>query len=323
MLASIYTEYGSAEVLQVKTVAKPTPELNEVLVRVYVSTVTPPDIAARKGDPLAMRLFSGLLRPKGSILGGFVAGEIEAVGKDVKRFKPGDQIVGSTGPAFGAHAEYICLTEDAAIIVKPPNMSYEASAGVFDGVLTALPFIRDEAGIQSGQKVLINGASGSIGTVAVQLAKYYGAEVTGVCSTANLDLVKSLGADHVIDYTREDFTNNGRTYDVIFDAVGKSSFSRAKKALRDGGIYLTTVPSSAILVQTIWTRKFGRKKAAVAFTGLRSTSDRTKDLEFTKALVEAGKIRPVVDRHYPLAEVADAHRYVETGHKIGNVVLKM
>ena len=242
------------------------------------------------------------------------------MGKDVTRFKAGDQVFGSTTAGFDAHAEYVCLPEDGALVIKPVALTFEETAAV-PGALTALPFLRDNGNIQKGQKVLINGASGSIGTFAVQLARYYGAEVTGVCSTTNLELVKSLGANRVIDYTQEDFTQNGQTYDIIFDTVGKSSFSKCKNALKPGGIYLTTVITPVILPQMLWTSKIGSKKAIIAFTGLRPASEKTKDLIFLNELIEAGKIKVVIDRHYPLAQAAEAHRYVDKGHKKGSVVL--
>jgi NADPH:quinone reductase-like Zn-dependent oxidoreductase len=242
------------------------------------------------------------------------------VGKDVKLFRKGDQVFAATGHSYGAHAEYKCLPEDGALLIKPANMTYEEAAAVPYGGGTALHFLR-KANIQSGQKVLINGAGGSIGTFAVQLARYFGAEVTGVCSTTNLELVKSLGAEKVIDYTREDFTKTGLTYDIIFDAVAKSSFSRCKSSLKPGGIYLTTIPSLGVMLQMLWTSKFGRKKAIFAASGVAPSSEMAKNLIFLKELIEAGKIKPVIDRRYPLEQITEAHSYVEKGHKKGNVVI--
>jgi NADPH:quinone reductase-like Zn-dependent oxidoreductase len=322
MKAIVYEKYGPPDVLQLKEVAKPTPKDNEVLIKIYATVVTTVDCGTRKGEPFFGRIVTGLLRPKTTILGFEVAGEIEEVGKDVKRFKEGDQVFGITTTSLGGHAEYICLPEDAPVAIKPVNMTYEEAAAVVEGACTALPFLRDKANIQSGQKVLINGASGSIGTAAVQLAKYFGAEVTGVCSTTNLELVKSLGADKVIDYTKEDFTKSGQTYDIIFDTVGKSSFSRCKGSLTQKGVYLTAT-GLAVVPQMLWTSKIGNKKAILALTGLMPSSEKTKNLVFIKELIEAGKIKAVIDRRYPLEQTAEAHRYVDKGHKKGNVVITL
>ena len=321
MKAVVQNEYGSPDVLALTEVEKPVPKDNEVLIKMHATTVTAVDSSFRKGSPFIGRLYTGIRRPKNPIQGTELAGEIEAVGKDVKRFKAGDQVFGTSAPGVGTYAEYICLPEDGATLaVKPANMTYEAAAGC-DGALTALPFLRDQGNIQSGQKVLIYGASGSVGTAAVQLASHFGAEVTGVCSSANLELVKSLGAAKVIDYTKEDFTKSGETYDLIFDTVGKISFSRCKNSLKPGGIFLETTLTPAILPQMLWTSMVGSKKAVIAFTGLRPASERTKDLIFLKELAEAGKIKPVIDRRYPLEQLVEAHRYVEKGHKKGNVVI--
>jgi NADPH:quinone reductase-like Zn-dependent oxidoreductase len=322
MKAIVYTEYGPPDVLQLKEVEKPTPKEDEVLIKIYATVVTALDCAGRKGEPFFGRFVTGLIRPKINIQGFELAGKIEAVGKDVKQFKEGDQVYGSTNLSLGAHAEYICQPEDGPLAIKPANMTYEEAAAIVEGGLTALPFLRDTANIQSGQKVLINGASGSIGTAAVQFAWYFGAEVTGVCSTTNLELVKSLGADKVIDYTKEDFTKSGQTYDIIFDILGKSSFSRCKSSLTQKGRYLSAAPPTlAMILQVLWTSKIGSKKAVIAFTGLRPASEKTEDLVFLRELMEAGKIKPVIDRRYPLEQTAEAHRYVEKGHKKGNVVI--
>jgi NADPH:quinone reductase-like Zn-dependent oxidoreductase len=319
--AIVYTKYGPPDVLQLTEVEKPTPKDNELLLRIKATAVTSTDCTFRRGDQWSARSFTGFTRPKYPILGDVLAGEIEAVGQDVTRFKPGDQVFGSAGAGLGAYAEYICLPEDGALAIKPANLTDEEAVAIYDGVLTALPFLREKGNIQSGQKVLINGASGSIGTAAVQLARVFGAEVTGVCSTANVELVKSLGADRVIDYTQADFTKSGQRWDLIFDTVGKSSFSRCKSSLTSNGIYLTTVISLSILLQMLWTSMVGSKKAVITFAGLRSASEKAEDLNFLKELVEAGKIKPVIDRSYPLEQTAEAHRYVDKGHKKGNVVI--
>jgi NADPH:quinone reductase-like Zn-dependent oxidoreductase len=318
MQAIVCTTYGSPDVLQLKEVAKPTPRDNEVLIKVHAAVVGPSDCAFRKGDPFIVKLIYGLARPKFAILGVEFAGEIEAVGQGVTLFKRGDQVFGMSPNSFGAHAEYMCLPEDKSLIIKPANTTYAEAAGIVDGAATALTFIRDVAKLQRGQKILINGASGAVGVYAVQLAKYFGAEVTGVCSTANVALVQSLGADHVIDYTKEDFTKSGQTYDVIFDAVGKSSFSRCKGALTQKGMYLSTAPTLGILLQMLWTSMFGGKKAKFATAGLMQDKG---NLTYLKDLVEAGLITSVIDRCYPLEQTPEAHRYVEQGHKKGNVVI--
>jgi NADPH:quinone reductase-like Zn-dependent oxidoreductase len=272
----------------------------------------------RKGEPFIIKLIYGLARPKFAILGVEFAGEIEAAGKDVTLFKKGDQVYGMSPNSFGAHAEYMCLPEDKSLIIKPANTTYAQAAGIVDGATTALTFLRDVAKLQRGQKVLVNGASGAVGAYAIQLATYFGAEVTGVCSTANVAFVQSLGADHVIDYTKEDFTNSGQTYDVIFDAVGKSSFSRCQSALTQKGMYLSTAPTLEIVFHMLRTSLFSGKKAKFATAGLMQNKD---NLTFLKELIEAGTIRSVIDRCYPLEQAAQAHRYVEQGHKKGNVVI--
>jgi NADPH:quinone reductase-like Zn-dependent oxidoreductase len=314
MKAIVYTKFGPPDVLQLQEVEKPTPKDNEVLVKIYATTVVKED-----PDMRASRGFNGFLKPRHPILGQEFAGEVEATGRDVTRFKQGDQVYGMD--MFGAYAEYKCMPEDGALAIKPANMSFEEAASVPNGALTALPFLRDKCNIQSEQTVLIYGASGSVGTAAVQLAKYYGAEVTGICSTTNLEWVKSLGANQVIDYTREDFTQNSKTYDIIFDTVGKRSFSECKGSLTDEGIYLATVPTPVIMLQALWTAKGGSKKVKFVAAGLRPAREKIKDLVFLTKLIEAGKIKPIIDRCYPLEQMAEAHRYVEKGHKKGNVVI--
>jgi NADPH:quinone reductase-like Zn-dependent oxidoreductase len=317
MKAVVYTRFGPPDVLQLTEVEKPTPNEDEVLVRIYATTVAAEDPGMRNSPGL-----NGLRKPKKSILGFYLAGEIEAVGKAVSRFNAGDQVYGSSAMKYlGAYAEYICLPEDWSLARKPANMTYEEAAAIPNGTLTALPFLRDKGNIQSGQQVLINGASGAVGTSAIQLARHFGAEATGVCSTDNLELVRSLGADHVIDYTVEDFTQNNQTYDIIFDAVGKRSFSHCKGSLTQTGVYLTTVPSLALPFQLVGTSLAGGKKVRFATTGIRPADEKAEDLAYTTELIEAGELKAVIDRTYPLEQIAEAHRYVAQGHKKGNVVI--
>jgi NADPH:quinone reductase-like Zn-dependent oxidoreductase len=317
MKAIVCTEYGSPEVMNLKEVEKPTPKENELLIRIYATTVTSGDIRIRKADPFAVRFFYGFIRPKkNTILGSELAGEIEAIGKNVKHFKVGDPVFAGTGTSLGANAAYICLSEEGGVAIKPPNMTYEEAAAVPFGI-TSLIFLRDKGNIQRGQKVLIYGASGALGTAAVQLAKSFGTEVTGVCSTTNLGLVKSLGADEVIDYTKEDLAKSGKTYDIVFDAVGKSPFSGCLESLKPNGIYLRAVHMElSSILQGLWASMTSSKKVigGVAVGG-------KEDLIFLKELIEAGKMKSVIDRRYRLEQVAEAHSYVEQGHKKGSVVI--
>jgi len=303
-----------------KEMAKPTPKDKEVLIRIHATTVSSGDVIDRSGKVsawawLLTRVMFGLTRPRRKIPGVELAGEIESVGKDVRLFRKGDQVFGSTGWGSGACAEYKCLPEDGELAMKPVNMTYGEAAAVPFGGMTALHFIR-KGNIQSGQKFLIYGASGSVGTFAVQLAKHFGAEVTGACSTTNLEMVRSLGADKVIDYTREDFTKSGQTYDVIFDAVRKTSFSRCKSSLERKGVYLTVDMGIVLLLQMLRSSMIGGKRVVSGIAGHRS-----EDLIFLRELIEAGKLRSVIDRHYALEQITEAHRYVEKGHKKGNVVI--
>ncbi|HYI32838.1 MAG TPA: NAD(P)-dependent alcohol dehydrogenase [Glaciibacter sp.] len=321
MKAIVARAYGSPEdVLTVEEVAKPVPQDNQVLVRNHASVVTAALCEARAGTPVA-RLYFGLTKPKWPILGDTFSGEVDAVGSSVTRFRVGDRVSGVNVTDFGAHAEFVLVSEDGVIGPTPSNLTDSEAAAVFDGSLTALPFIRDTAGLRQGQSILINGASGAVGTAAIQLAKHYGAIVTAVCSAANVGLVTSLGADKVIDYNTADFAQNLNSYDVILDAVGTSSFGRSRKALKPGGIYMRTVPTLAILVQMLWTSKIGRKQAAIAFTGLAKPAAMARNLEFIAYLAESGSFGPVIDTTHPMARVADAHRHVETGHKTGSAVI--
>lgn len=319
MKAIVCTKYGSPDVFQLQEVNIPIPKDHEVRIKIHAASVGPADCTFRKGSPL-VKLVYGLKRPKNPILGTELAGEIDAVGKEVTRFQVGDQVFGLSARTFGAQAEYKCLHEDTPLAIKSAAMSYEEAVAVCDGAPTALTFLRDKAKLQPGQKVLINGASGAVGIYAVQIAKYLGAEVTGVCSTTNVELVKSHGADKVIDYTHEDFTKNGQTYDVIFDAVGKRTFAQSKASLKQRGVYLSTVLSLSILVDMLRTAVLVNKKAMFTTAGLMQNQ---ANLIFLKKLYEAGKIKAVIDRRYPLEQVGEAHRYVETGHKKGNVVITL
>jgi NADPH:quinone reductase-like Zn-dependent oxidoreductase len=317
MKAIVYTKYGLPDVLQLKEVVKPTPKDNEVLIKIYATTVTSGDSRMRRADPFPIRLFNGLIKPrKVIILGNELAGEIEAVGIDVKLFRKGDPVFGQAGLNLGTNAEFICLPEDGALAIKPANLTYEEAAVIPFGGNTALHFLK-KGNIRSGQKVLIYGAAGSLGTAAIQIAKHFGAEVTGVCSTTNIELVKSLGADKVIDYTNEDFTQSGQTYDIIFDTTGKSPFSGCLKSLKQNGIYLRAVHMAlSSIVRGLWTSMTSSRKVIGGVA-----TELKENLVFLKELVEAGKLKPVIDRRYPFEQIAEAHKYVDKGHKKGNVAI--
>lgn len=319
MKAIFAARYGGPDVLEIRDVDKPSPKENEVLIRVVSTVAAFPDCAFRAGKPFISRFFLGLFKP-GLIPGDVFAGVVESAGGAVRRFKPGDKVYGSSGSSFGTNAEFIALREDEAIAAMPLNVSYGEAAAVSEGALTALPFLRDAGKIKEGYNVLINGASGGVGVSAVQIAKYFGACVTAVCGPSNIGLVTSLGADKAVDYTKADFTASGEKYDVIFDVVAKSSYSRCKKALTKQGLYLTTVPSAGIMLSALLT-SFSKKKARFAATGLRKPSEKIKDLELICALTEAGKLKAVIGKAYALEQMADAHRLVETGHKRGSVVV--
>jgi NADPH:quinone reductase-like Zn-dependent oxidoreductase len=323
MKAICYAQYGPPEVLQLKEIAKPAPREGEILIRVHATTAHVGDVRMRKPDPALVRLVNGLTRPKKvTILGMELAGVVEACGAGVRRFQEGDPVFAFTGFGFGAYAEYKCMPEagrpkEGLVAMKPANLTFEQAAAVPGGGLTALYTLR-KANIQPGQKALIYGASGSVGSYAVQLARSFGAQVTGVCSTTNLALVQSLGAEQVIDYTQEDFTRNGETYDLIFDILGKSSFSQCQSSLKPNGTLLFASFKMKQLFQMLWTSRAGTKKVICAIA-----PGSVEDLISVKELVEAGKIKSIIDRRYPLEEAAEAHRYVEQGHKKGNVVITL
>lgn len=320
MKAIVCTQYGPPEVLHFKEVEKPIPKDNEVLIKVYATAVTSGDCRVRSFTVplsywLSARIVLGLSKPKRAILGSVFAGEVEGVGQAVKHFQKGDQVFGSKGHDFGAYAEYLCMPENGPLAIKPTNVTYEEAAALPWGGVTALYFLR-KGKIDSGQHVLIYGASGSVGTAAVQLARHFGAKVTGVCSAAHGDLVKALGAETVIDYTQGDFGRNGVTYDVIFDAVGKSPFAGCMRSLKQAGIYLQAVAAPALSVRMRWTA-LTSSKTLIGGTAV----PKAEDLIYLKKLMESGKIQPVIDRCYPLERMVEAHRYVDQGHKKGNVVI--
>ena len=317
MRAAVYFKYGTPEVVQIKEVAKPTPKDNEVIVKVYATSVNRTDCGFRSGKPYIVRLFSGLLSPRQKILGSDFAGEIESIGKDVKTFKTGDKVFGFHPDIFGAHAQYICLSEEASFTNMPQNLSFEEAAAICEGAHYAMNYLK-EADFKKQPKILISGATGAIGTAAVQLAKYFGGEVTAVGNTKNLDLIKSLGADSVIDYQKEDFTQRDHKFDIVLDAVGKSTFFKCKKILNKGGIYFSTElgPYYQNMILPLVSSLIGNKKMMFPLP-----KHSKKEIIFFREIIESGQYRAVIDRKYPLDEISEAYRYVETGQKTGSVVI--
>lgn len=322
MKAIVYERYGPPDVFQLKDVPKPMPKDNEVLIRTRATTVTSGDRRVRSldvpaGFGIISRLLLGVFKPKQPILGTELAGDVESVGKDVSKFKVGDQVFAFTGSRMGCYAEYKCMPEDGPVALKPANLTYDEAAAMSFGGTTALDFFR-RGNLQRGERVLVNGASGAVGTAAVQLAKHFGAEVTGVCSAANVELVRTLGADHVIDYTREDFTKNGETYDVIVDTAGTARFSRSSRSLKEKGRLLMVLGGLSDMVQKPWVSVTSSKKIIAG-----PVSERAEDVRLLATLAEAGEFKPVIDRRYPFEQIAEAHRYVDTGRKRGNVVITL
>ena len=317
MKAAVYFQYGTPQVLRIEDVEKPTPKEDEILIRVKATAVNSGDWRLRKADPFAVRFIFGLFKPKIKILGSVFSGVVESVGKNVKLFKVDDFVFGHTDMSFGSYAEYKCLPENGSIALKPSNMTHLEAAVIPFGGVTAWHFIK-KAAIKPGQKVLVVGASGAVGSAAVQLAKSFGANVTGVCSTANIALVKSIGADKVIDYTKEDFTRNGETYDVIFDAVKTISVSGSLKSLNRNGIMILSAAGISEMLQGLWISRINKKKV---LTGV--ISHTAADIIYLKELIEKDKFKPVIDRTYMLEQIAEAHAYVEKGHKKGNVAIEV
>ena len=321
MKAVKYTSYGSPDVLSIEELAKPTPKPNEILVKIYAASATRADTMMRKGNPYLGRLMLGLTKPKYPGLGTGFAGEIEAIGDEVSAFNIGDQVFGESVFGSGTNAEYVCVPEDGVIAKKPASLSYEEACSACDGPMTSLNFLRDVGHIKQGQRVLIIGASGSLGSAAVQIAKHLGAEVTAVCSNSNAVWVKSLGADRIIDYKTQDFTQENYQYDIIFDTVGKHSFCKSKNSLTSKGVYLSPVFGISNLLQMLWTSSMSQKKAKFSATGMRPVKELRAMLGELKALFESKKLQTVIDKRYSLDQTASAHAYIDKGHKKGNVVI--
>ncbi|NUN99449.1 MAG: NAD(P)-dependent alcohol dehydrogenase [Saprospiraceae bacterium] len=315
MKAVVCTAYGSPEVLQLAALAKPSPKDNEILIKIHATAVTIADCRLRKADPFAVRFFFGFFKPRRPVLGGVLSGEVEAIGKNVRQFKVGDLVFGSSFPILSAYAEYICLPETGNLAIKPESMNHDEAAALLFGSMTALHFLR-KVDIRPGQKVLIYGASGAVGSAAVQIAKYFGAEVTGVCSTTNLEMVKSLGADHVIDYTKTDFSKNGPQYEVIFETVNKTPYASCVAALKSGGTLILGAGLLGAMLRGVWTSLTSNKKV---ITGM--ATETAEIVRFLKKMAEEGKIKGVIDRKYPIEQIAEAHAYVDKGHKKGNVIV--
>jgi NADPH:quinone reductase-like Zn-dependent oxidoreductase len=321
MKAVCINKYGPPEVLAIGDMPMPVPGPRDVIVRQVTSLVSPANCAMRSADPFLIRLFEGLRAPRNPIPGGAIAGVVHEVGAEVRRFRAGDRVFGTIDPNSGALAEYVRVAEDGALAIMPETMRFEEAGGITYSYLTAMPFLRDEAKLTAGQTILINGAAGSVGTIAVQLARNIGAHVTAVCSTRNIELVRALGAAEVIDRTVSDFTTADARYDVIFDAVGKSSFAACRQALKPGGIYLTTAPSLSILWDMLRGRRADGKRAKLATTGLRKTPDKRRDVEELQGMMARGELRTVIERIYPMDEIVAAHRHVERGTKAGDVII--
>ncbi|TJY35954.1 NAD(P)-dependent alcohol dehydrogenase [Pontimicrobium aquaticum] len=317
MKAAVYTQYGSPDVIQVIDIKKPTPKPNEVLVKIKASSVTRAETMMRQGKPKFGRLFLGLLKPKNTSLGTGFSGVVEAIGSQITKFKVADEVFGEKLFSNGTNAEYICVPEDGIIEKKPNNITHEQAAPICDGFLTSYSFLKDIGNLKKGQYILVNGASGSLGTAAVQLAKVMGAKVTGVCSTKNIDLVTSLGADHVIDYKMQDFTKQGDFYDVIYDSVGKSSYRKCEKVLYNQGVFITPVLSFKVL----WRSIIMPKKVKFSATGIRKQEELKGLLTELTTFFKKGKLITIIDKTYKLENIADAHKYLETGHKIGNLAI--
>lgn len=323
MKASVCTKYGGPEVYQVQDVDTPSPKENEILVKVYKAIVSPTDANFRSGKPLIARLFSGLLKPKVSIHGEMFVGKVEKLGSNVSDFKVGDMVYGTNGMKFGAYAEYVIVNLKEAIKKVPVDLDYFDCLPLLDGGITALPFLKEKGNIKEGQRVLINGASGAVGSMAVMIAKHFKTTVTGVCSTANVDIVKELGADYIIDYKQEDFTDGAHQYDLIFDAVGKSSYSKAKKALKESGLYLTTVPTPGVMLQALFKKNSKKKRASFMAAGLRKPDIKIQDLEYLENLLRNKELTPLHGKTYSLEDLGNAQEYVESGHKVGNVTIEV